>query len=203
LYGDAVEELDWSTGKVLDTLAELGLDGRTLVIFTSDNGPWLEQGLDGGHAVPFRGGKATVYEGGIRVPFVARWPERLAAGKVVAATASSLDVLPTFVKLAGGSLPSDRVLDGVDAWSIWSGTRSMPGRMLYFYVVGELPLGVRTDRWKMHLTGTARRLYDLDNDPGETTDLATDQPEIVARLSALTEQWRHQVEVQKLAEGGQ
>src|SRR6185295_14368744 len=117
LYGDAVEELDWSTGQVLDTLAELGLDQRTLVIFTSDNGPWLEQGANGGQAGPFRGGKATVYEGGIRVPFVARWPERLPAGRVISSPASSLDVVPTFVKLAGGRLPSDRILDGVDAWS--------------------------------------------------------------------------------------
>jgi len=203
LYGDAVEELDWSTGQVLDTLAELGLDQNTLVIFTSDNGPWLEQGADGGRAGPFRGGKATVYEGGIRVPFIVRWPEGLPGGKIIEQPASALDVLPTLVKMAGGSLPTDRVLDGVDAWSLWSGARSLPERMLYFYVVGELPLGVRAGRWKMHLTGTARRLYDLGNDPAETTDLAADQPEVVARLSTLTEQWRQQVEVQKLAEAGE
>jgi arylsulfatase A-like enzyme len=200
LYGDVVEELDWSTGRILDVLQELGLDDRTLVIFTSDNGPWLERGSGGGHAGPLRGGKATVYEGGIRVPFVARWPRQIPTGIVVREPASSLDFLPTFVRLAGGMPVADRILDGLDAWDCWSGACPATERVLYFYVVGELPLGLRAGRWKMHLTGTARRLYDLRTDLGESRDLALEQPEIVARLSTLTEDWRRTVEAQKLAE---
>ena len=110
-YGDWVEEVDWSTGRVLDTLRELKLDERTLVLFTSDNGPWRSQGKDGGVAGPLRGGKGSTWEGGVREPTIAWWPGKIAAGTVCDAMMSEMDVLPTLVKLAGGTgarRPQDR-----------------------------------------------------------------------------------------------
>src|SRR5207244_767881 len=158
LYGDMVEELDWSTGRILDALAGLGLENRTLVMFTSDNGPWLEKGVNGGSAGPFRGGKNSVYEGGIRMPLIIRWPGRIDPGQTISEPLSALDVLPTFLTLAGGTIPRDRAIDGRNAWPIWSGKGGTSDRNLYFYVVGEIPLALRAGRWKMHLAGTSRRL---------------------------------------------
>jgi arylsulfatase A-like enzyme len=200
LYGDVIQELDWSTGQVLDTVRELGIESNTLILFTSDNGPWLEQGAGGGNAGPFRGGKMTVYEGGIRVPLVAYWPGRLAAGRVMHDPASSLDILPTLGHLAGVKPRRDRVMDGVNAWSVWSGDAGPADRTLYFYVVGELPLGLRVGQWKMHVAGTSRRLYDLSTDPGESHDLAADYPQVITQLSARVDAWQERVAVQKAAE---
>ena len=104
-YGDWVEEVDWSVGRVLDTLCELKLDERTLVLFTSDNGPWLIQGKDGGVAGPLRGGKGSTWEGGVREPTIAWWPGKIPAGTACDAPMSEMDVLPTLVKLAGGEVP--------------------------------------------------------------------------------------------------
>jgi arylsulfatase A-like enzyme len=200
LYGDVIQELDWSTGEILDAVRNFGIEERTLVLFTSDNGPWLEQGAGGGRPGPFRGGKLTVYEGGIRVPLVAHWPGRLAGGRVVTDPASALDLLPTFVHLSGGRMRRDRVLDGINAWSTWSGEGQAAQRSLYFYVVGELPLAVRVGNWKMHVAGTSRRLYDLDTDPGEAHDLAADYADVVSELSSRVEAWEERVELQKAAE---
>jgi uncharacterized sulfatase len=203
LYGDVVEELDYSTGRVLDAITELGLDDRTLVLFTSDNGPWLEQGADGGSPGPFRGGKFGVFEGGIRVPFIARWPGELRPGQVVHEPASSLDVLPTLAALAHAVLPEDRVLDGEFAWSHWAGLSRPRRRPLYFYTTGALPLGVRMGRWKMHLAGTAPRLYDMTADLGEATDVASLHPAMVQGLTSMIDRWRLRVEAEIRVEAGQ
>jgi arylsulfatase A-like enzyme len=114
LYGDAIESIDDSTGKILDLIAELKLDDNTLVIFSSDNGPWLIKGEHGGNATPFRGGKGGAYEGGMRVPCIMRWPQVIPAGSVCGELATQMDFLPTFAKLAGGELPKDRKIDGKD-----------------------------------------------------------------------------------------
>ena len=133
-YGDWVEEVDWSVGRVLDTLRELHLDTNTLVLFTSDNGPWLVQGKNAGVAGPLRGGKATTWEGGVREPTIAWWPGKIAAGAVCDAAMSEMDVLPTLVTLAGGQPPSDRVIDGKDIWPILSGkTRQSPHQALFYF----------------------------------------------------------------------
>ena len=131
-YGDWVEEVDWSTGRVLDTLRTLKLDARTLVLFTSDNGPWRSQGKKDGVAGPLRGGKASTWEGGVREPTIARWTGRIPAGTVCDAMMSEMDVLPTLVKLAGGEPPGDRVIDGKDIWPLLSGqSRQSPHEALF------------------------------------------------------------------------
>jgi arylsulfatase A len=203
LFGDWVEEVDWSVGRVLDTLKELNLDSNTLVLFTSDNGPWLIQGKDAGVADPLRGGKATTWEGGMREPTIARWPGKIAAGTVCDAVASEMDVLPTFVKLAGGQPPTDHKIDGKDIWPLLSGqSKTSPHDALYYFNGVRLQ-AVRSGSWKLAIApqGTGRgrgpmtpatfqkpRLYNLDADIGERTDLASEHPEVVARLQGLIRQ---------------
>ena len=144
-YGDTIEEIDWSTGKILDKLKELGLDEKTLVIFTSDNGPWVEttRGMKpngaafiprdhSGSAAPLRGWKMSAWDGGCKVPFIARWPKKIAANRESAEILSTMDLLPTFAKLAGAKLPTDRTLDGHDASAFLLGEREKSPRDDYF-----------------------------------------------------------------------
>jgi arylsulfatase len=121
LYGDVVEELDWSMGVILDTIKRLGLDEETLVMFFSDNGPFLSYGEHSGHAVPLREGKLTSYEGGVRVPFIARWPGKIRAGSVSAEPVMEIDLLPTMARLLGAELPKERVIDGMDVSGVLMG----------------------------------------------------------------------------------
>ena len=133
-YGDWVEEVDWSVGRVLDTLRELKLSRATLVLFTSDNGPWLTQGKNGGVAGPLRGGKGSTWEGGMREPTIAWWPGKIAAGTACDAPMSEIDVLPTLVKLAGGTVPADRKIDGKDIWPLLAGqTKESPHEALFYF----------------------------------------------------------------------
>jgi arylsulfatase A-like enzyme len=212
-YGDTIEEIDWSTGLILDTLKELGIDKKTLVIFTSDNGPWVEttKGMkkDGkpfiprdhaGSTDPLRGWKMSAWDGGCRVPFIARWPEKIKAGRVSDEILSTMDLLPTFAQIAGTSLPDDRTLDGLDAsgFLLGSGEKSSP-RDNYLYYSGCLLTGVRFDEWKLVLPRKANppgtgwwgrmieavkevQLFDLDSDPGEATNVAAEHTEIVGKL---------------------
>jgi len=199
-YGDWVEEVDWSVGRVLDTLRELKLGERTCVLFTSDNGPWLTQGKRGGTAVPLRGGKGSTWEGGMREPTIAWWPGQIAAGTTCAAALSEIDVLPTLVKLGGGTVPADRPIDGKDMWPILAGqTQDSPHEAL-FYFNGNRLEAVRSGPWKLALTPqalhqspadnervahTGPRLYNLETDIGERTDVAAQHPDVVARLQKL------------------
>jgi arylsulfatase A len=204
LYGDVIAELDWSVGQILDAVRRAGLDNNTLVIFTSDNGPWLSYGNHGGSPGPFREGKGTAFEGGVRVPFVARWPGRIPAGTVGRAPAMTIDLLPTFARLSGAAVPTERLIDGRDIWPIIAGepgARS-PHDALYFYWGRELH-AVRRGNWKLHLAHPyqaldaagsdgmpgryVRRelslsLFDLERDPGETKDVAADNPAVVKQL---------------------
>jgi arylsulfatase A-like enzyme len=196
-YGDWVEEVDWSVGRVLDTLRELQLTERTMVLFTSDNGPWLTQGAKGGTAGPLHGGKGTTWEGGVREPTIAWWPGRIPARTVCDAAMSEMDVLPTLVKLAGGELPTDRRIDGKDIWPLLSGQTTASPHDALFYFNGLKLEAVRSGPWKLAIapqgtglpTGAAEpvkhtgpRLYNLDTDIGELTDVAAGNPEVVARL---------------------
>jgi arylsulfatase A-like enzyme len=192
-YGDWVEEVDWSVGRVLDTLRELKLTERTFVLFTSDNGPWLSKGKAGGVAGPLRGGKGSTWEGGMREPTIAWWPGRIAPGTACDAPMSEIDVLPTAVKLAGGTVPTDRKIDGKDIWPLLSGqTKESPHDALFYFKNTTLQ-AVRSGPWKLAIATqderqvkTAKqavpRLYNLDADIGETTDVAAQHPDIVAKL---------------------
>ncbi len=196
-YGDWVEELDGSLGQVMSTVRELELGERTLVLFTSDNGPWLTQGANGGVAGPLRGGKGGTYEGGMREPTIAWWPGRVPAGGVCNAVAGNIDFLPTFVSLAGGSPPADRQIDGRDISQLLFGRASESPREAHYYFSGNELQAVRSGPWKLAITrqnecrgGGATTnaapfqptLYNLDADIGERTNLAERHPEVVARL---------------------
>jgi uncharacterized sulfatase len=142
-YGDAVEEFDWSTGEILAALERLGIADRTLVIVTSDNGPWFE-----GSPGDLRGRKGQSFEGGFRVPFVARWPRAIPEGAVTAVPAMGIDLFPTLLKLAGVALPTDRVIDGADLWPLLSGrAEDLPERALYFFHEFDVE-GLRMGDWK-------------------------------------------------------
>ncbi len=200
-FGDWVEEVDWSVGRVLDTLRDLKLAESTLVMFSSDNGPWLIKGADGGSAGPLRGGKGSTWEGGVREPTLAWWPGKVTAGSVCDAIAGNIDFLPTFVKLAGGAVPQDNKIDGRDISPLLLGqTKASPHEARYYYAGYKLQ-AVRSGPWKLAIApqpeGTAKggpgvpaslekpRLYNLNADIGEQNDVAEKNPEVVARLKAL------------------
>jgi arylsulfatase A-like enzyme len=153
IYGDAIQELDWSTGEILKTLKDVGLDQNTLVIFTSDNGPHLGQG---GSAGPLRGAKGSTFEGGVRVPCIMRSPGQIPAGRVTEEPATIMDLLPTFVSRGGGILPTDRVIDGRNIWPLMAGEKlaKSPHEGI-FYLRGRSVNGVRAGDWK-YLTVSAR-----------------------------------------------
>ena len=219
-YGDTIEEIDWSTGQILDKLKELGIDDNTLVIFTSDNGPWIETTHSmkpngkpfiprnhSGTAAPLRGWKMSTWDGGSKVPFIARWPKQIPAGSESAEILSTMDLLPTFANIAKAELPADRTLDGHDATDFLLGKTKSSPRDDYFYYTGCLLTGVRLDQWKLVLARPANpkgtgwwgrlieeinetELYNLDTDPGETTNIAEQHPKIVKKLMAKIAQGR-------------
>ncbi len=183
LRGDWVEELDANIGRVLDAVREAGLDQRTLVVFTSDNGGPLNHG---GKNTPLRGGKAQIWEGGVRVCTIAWWPGRIPAGTSTEAITSMMDILPTLARLAGAAVPDDRRLDGVDIAPVLLGTAgARPPREEFFFFAGLTLQAVRSGPWKLHLG--AKQLYHLGDDIGETKDVAAAQPEVVRRLEALAQ----------------
>jgi arylsulfatase A len=199
LYGDAVEELDWSVGKILGTLRELGLDEKTLVVFTSDNGPWWQ-----GNPGLTRGRKMLTFEGGFRVPFLARWPGVIPAGRISDEMSMNFDLFPTCLQLAGVPLPEDRLVDGKDILPMLAGASPSPHETLYFYDTRTL-LAVRHRQWKYHRrfrTDNAGYwplkqgpfLFDLERDPNESYSLVESEPEIASELAALLDAWEGQME---------
>lgn len=194
LYGDVVEELDWSVGQVLDTLRAEGLAENTLVFFTSDNGPWLIFDTHGGSAGLLRDGKGSTWEGGMREPGIAWWPGRIKPGVVNRDLASSLDLLPTFAALAGATLPRDLLLDGVDMSPLLFGAG--PGkRDAMFYYRGTQLFAVRKGPFKAHFITRSGYdkdppakhdpplLFHLGRDPGERFDVAKDHPDVLAGIA--------------------
>jgi len=213
LYGDVIEAIDWSTGQILDKLKELGLDDNTLVIFTSDNGPWLSKGKDGGSALPLRDGKGTTFEGGMREPCIMRWPGKIPAGRTCSEIASTIDVMPTLAGLAGAKIPADRIIDGKDIWPLMSGVAgAKTPHEAYFYSSGNELQAVRSGKWKLHLDRarpqagrkknapaqggqkTPAALYDLQADVGEKNNVAEQNPDVVNRLQALADAFRADIE---------
>jgi len=214
LYGDAIMEIDWAVGEILGALKKNGVDENTLVIFSTDNGPWLSYGNHAGSAGPLREGKGTAFDGGQRVPFIARWPGKIPADSVCPEPAMTIDLLPTLAKLTGGKLPEHKI-DGLDIWPLLAGDSSAknPHEAYYFYYgVNELQ-AVRSGDWKLFFPHKARsmqgqepgkdgipgkykalpvglELYNLSDDLGETRNVAAENPEVVQRLQVLAEKAR-------------
>ncbi|MCP5117974.1 MAG: sulfatase-like hydrolase/transferase, partial [bacterium] len=203
--GDVGEELEWSTGEVLRTLDELKLADHTLVIFASDHGPWLAKDQEGGSSGPLREGKGSTWEGGVRVPFIARWPGKIPAGVTTSAFGTTMDLLPTFARLSGAEVPNDRVYDGADISDVL--LNNAPGREpLHYYWFRHQLRAVRQGAWKLHVitnspsngTREATRhaeplLFNLKSDPGERTDVAAEHPDVVADLLDLLAEHRRQM----------
>jgi len=208
LYGDVVEEFDYETGRLLDVVDELGLRENTLIIYTTDNGPWNQPAyykhkkghppgsIFWGEAGPLRAGKGSCYEGGYRVPCIVRWPGKVPADKVSDAIFATLDFMPTFANLAGFDVPDDRTIDGVDQTQLLLGKSEARGRDNFLYRNNA----VRQGKWKYlkakhDIYGYARdkerkeveELYDLDADIGERNNLAAKHPEKVKELKKLME----------------
>ena len=200
LYGDVVEELDWSVGQVLAALKKHGVENNTLVLFSSDNGPWY-QGSPG----RLRGRKGMTYEGGVREPFIARFPGRIPQGKVSSAIASTMDIFPTVAKLCGAT-PSNKPLDGIDIWPILAGQKPAIEREALLYFDDLYLQCARLGKWKLHIARynttaynpapeggrinlplKAPELYDLVSDPDESYDLAPENPQVVADIEARIE----------------
>jgi arylsulfatase A len=178
LYPQVIEEIDWSVGEILDALERNGLDNNTLVIFTSDNGPYA------GSAAPLRGKKGGTYEGGMRVPAVVRWPGKIPGGQVCDEMMTAMDIFPTLAFLTGIEVPDDRVIDGKNIWPLLSGVdgAKTPHEKFFYHRQNELK-AVRSGKWKLHRSGAnGLELYDLENDISEKTNLAKDHPQVVKRL---------------------
>jgi arylsulfatase A len=213
LFGDVVMEIDWSVGQILGTLRRLELDKNTMVIFCSDNGPWLSYGEHAGSAKPLREGKATTFDGGQREPTLAWWPGRIPAGRVCREPASTLDVLPTLAALAGAKLP-DHKIDGKNIWPLISGQdgAKSPHEAFFYYQSWALE-AVRSGTWKLHFPHGYRTLggrpggtggipakyeqsridlalFDLENDISEQHNVAAQHPDIVQRLQQLADAMR-------------
>ena len=200
IYGDVVEELDWSVGEILASLKKHQLERNTLVLFSSDNGPWY-QGSPG----PLRGRKGSTYEGGVRVPLIARMPGRVAAGKVCNGLASTMDMLPTIARLCGVAAPVN-ALDGIDIWPLLSGRQPVIEREALLYFDGWNAQCIRKGNYKLHISRYNSQvysappaggrinlplahpeLYDLAADPNESYDIAPESPQIVKELTAALE----------------
>ncbi|MDP6858612.1 MAG: sulfatase [Verrucomicrobiales bacterium] len=183
LYGDTIEEIDWSVGQILKSIKEKGIDQKTLVIYTSDNGPWkLDRGR-GGSAYPLRGYKFQTYEGGMRVPCIMRWPGKVPEGTSCDEVAASIDLMPTIAKLAGAKLLKDRKIDGKDIWPLMSGTEgAVSPHDMYYYYKGNRLESARQGKWKIRRSGKKSQsveLYDLDSDISETKNLAKENEALV------------------------
>lgn len=215
LYGDVIMEIDWSVGEILGALAKQSLERNTLVIFTSDNGPWLSYGQHAGSAGPLREGKGTVWEGGTRVPFIARWPGVIPADVVCKEMAMTIDLFPTIAKRIGAALPKHKI-DGLDIWPLLAGTPGArnPHEAYYFYYDQNQLQAVHSGPWKLILPHTYRtlagrpggrdgkpagyrqvtlskpELYNLDCDIGETNNVADQHADIVGRLQSFAEKAR-------------
>ncbi len=216
LFGDVISEIDWSVGRIMAALQEAGVAEETLLIFTSDNGPWLSYGNHAGSAYPLREGKGTTFEGGIRVPFLARWSGHIPAGLRVDAPAMTIDLFPTLAGLVGASLPPNPI-DGKDIWPLLSGRQAAAAQEAYYFWYRRNHLeAMRSGRWKLHFPHRYRTmrgqalghdgipgkyiqdsigvaLFDLESDISELHNVAAAHPEVVARLGTMADSMRHEL----------
>ncbi|MBI3855301.1 MAG: sulfatase [Planctomycetes bacterium] len=196
LYGDVIEELDWSVGQVLAAIRAAGIEKKTLVVFTSDNGPWLIMNQNGGSAGLLQEGKGSTWEGGMREPAIFWWPGTIAAGVVTRDLACTMDLFTTSLKLAGAEVPADRPIDGVDLSPLLFGKGPGPRQIMVYYRDTTV-YAIRKGAWKMHVTTRSAYgkdaplkhdpplLFNLAEDPGEKYNLAAKHPEVVAELKKL------------------
>jgi len=209
LYGDVVEELDWSCGEVLKAVKKLGIEDNTLVIFTSDNGPWLGKQLAGGSAGLFYEGKVSTWQGGYEVPAIARWPGKVPAGVTNQSFATTMDLFVTFAKLAGAKAPRDRPIDGRDISSLLFENASDREAEMFYYFGDEL-WAVRKGPWKIHVKTTSPAsvstwgdwpieehdpplLFNVEHDPSEKYNVYDQHPKVAERLLKFMQQ--HQTSV--------
>ncbi len=208
LYGDAIEEIDWSVGQILETLKKQGLDKDTLVIFTSDNGPWYLRGEDGGSATPLRAAKGATYDGGMRVPCIARWPRRIPEGGVCSEVTTSMDFLPTLAALTNSTDMIEKKIDGKDITSLLEDPDSPSPREVFYYYHQYNLHAVRSGPWKYRAevplweenvydhrlreydAQMPEALYYLPTDPGEQKNLMQDHPDVLAKMKALMDEMR-------------
>lgn len=214
-YGDVISEIDWSVGRILEALDRNGVANNTLVIFASDNGPWLNYGDHAGSALPLREGKGTTFEGGVRVPCIMRWPGRIKPGSVCREPAMTIDILPTIAELIGAELP-DHTIDGLSIRSLMMSEpgATSPHEAFFFYYHANHLEAVRYGKWKLHFPHgyrsmegrelgsggtpgkydhsrkTELELYDLSVDIGESRDVAAEHPEVVEHIKKLADAMR-------------
>jgi len=217
LYGDVIMEIEWSVGQIMRALKDNGLEENTLVIFTSDNGPWLSYGNHAGSALPLREGKGTAWEGGQREPCIIKYPKKLKGGKIIDVPMMAIDLLPTLAELTQAPLP-EQVIDGKSVWKILTGEREEPVQEAYFfyYRVNEM-FGVRYGKWKLYFPHRYRtmdgqepgkdgqpgvyrmvdlkeiEMYDLESDISEATNVAAQHPEVVAEIEKLANDMRYRL----------
>lgn len=217
LYGDVIMEIDWSVGEIIKSLKRNGLEENTVVIFTSDNGPWLAYGNHAGSALPFSQGKGTAWEGGQREPFIIKYPEKLSPGRTIDIPVMAIDILPTIAEITGAPLP-ELPIDGKSIWPVLTGdsTESPQEAYFFYYRVNELH-GVRYGKWKMYFPHTYRTmdgqvpgadglpgeykmvalediaLYDVVADKAETKNVAADHPEVVKKIRLLANDMRQKL----------
>ena len=210
-------EIDWSVGEILAALKKNGLEDNTVVIFTSDNGPWLAYGNHAGSALPLREGKGTSWEGAQREPFIMRYPNKITPGKTIDIPVMAIDILPTLAEITGARLPN-LTIDGKSAWSLLRGeSQESPQEAYFFYYrINEL-MGVRYGKWKMYFPHTYRtmdgqepgkdglpgeyrmiemeeiELYDVSTDISETKNVPEDHPEVVDKIKILSNEMRHEL----------
>jgi arylsulfatase len=217
LYGDVIMEIDWSVGQIMDALRANGLEENTIVIFTSDNGPWLSYGNHAGSAYPLREGKGTAWEGGQREPFIIQYPKEIPAGKIIKEPVMAIDILPTLAEVTQAELPS-LTIDGKSAWPLFTGkSMDSPQEAYFFYYrVNEL-FGVRYGKWKLYFPHTYRtmegqepgrdglpgeyrmvdmeeiELYDVVKDVEEQFNVADEYPEVVSKIKVLANDMRYRL----------
>lgn len=217
-YGDVIKEIDWSVGRIREALERQGVLDRTIFIFASDNGPWLSYGDHAGTTGGLREGKGTTFEGGVRVPMIVRYPALVPEGSVCERPAMTIDVLPTIVELTGGEMP-ERVIDGRSLVPLLAGSKTAedPHEAIFFWYRKDELQAMRMGRWKLHFPHSYRslegrpggnngrptkynygmsiglELFDLETDPGETTDVADLHPDVIARMTTLADDARRRL----------
>ena len=209
-YKKTIAEIDWSVGQVLKALKDAGVDDNTLVVFTTDNGPWHGKGNQAGSAKPLRGAKFSTFEGGMRVPCIMRWPGKIKAGTTCDEIAGTIDLLPTFATIAGAKTPTDRVIDGLDITALLTSDDAKSPRDAYFFYRGNQLQAVRSGQWKLHLPRQANRrnkavttgqLYDLSADIGESKNVADAHPDVVKRLTETARAFNEKLQANKRPAG--